>query len=884
MPWTSGQALLSLTASQDAAGDGWVELWVRSGAPAFVGFHAHELQACGPRGVCSEAIVFGGAGGAAEDASLLVSAGHAFVHGVLGVCLSATCSPIHPPTSGDPPRLLSTLSVALPKTGRVCLKGGKLHVAAAGAGSPTVEAVGQVCAPVAFSSSLGPHGNHSGAGARPRRRGVALVKTYKTGSSTLGALLHRYADVRALDVAVNAKALRHARALERHLHPGTQPKPNECLYEFHTFKPCGDDWVASQQRGSSGGVASGGAARGTAAGDEAAGGAAPPKPLQLVIDHSRWMPLEELVERPAATMASDPWRAGTRCGALMRRMRGAVGATYTLFDGATSVATASELSDCVRERAASGRGARRLAGPAAYREAVPGGLLVTIMRWPAARFLSAVEQFNLPQQTGVPCSRTRRKSGGRCYGMTCERDFRFSWHCLNTSVPREGMLATFVRCAFDQRSPTERAASRLADLDGMVSRHPTPTADVARAHAELRARLLSADAARHAVPTASTSPSFWPRRSPSRPRPVPPLGCRAESARRDIPNFRFVQESIANTLGWPLPPQTRSDDLARMLAPPGGAQASSRSGLRGGGGHDATQGGAAFATLALDWIGALASSLDVVLLSEHFDESLLVLARTLGVAPTSLLYISQKRRATPSSAAAAAAHSQRSPAAAAALSAASLANASAWPPAALLDAPDGPWLWPNELDMTLRANWLDALAYLHFNATLWTQVGQLWPGKEGAAALRQELASFRATRARLVDGCNECERLGAARCLDLARSVARAPPPHLCWSLRQDTRSWSEHFFKRLALRFDAAAAARPEAPPLRVVRRMRRESRAAAPARAAGDADGGAGVRTGNVNWWRCPESRAMTPRCARLDRGSERYSLWDCGVCDWR
>ena len=63
-----------------------------------------------------------------------------------------------------------------------------------------------------------------------------MVKTYKTGSSTLGALLHRFADVRGLDVAVNAKALRTDGQLRRRLRPGTQPKPNECLFEFHTFK------------------------------------------------------------------------------------------------------------------------------------------------------------------------------------------------------------------------------------------------------------------------------------------------------------------------------------------------------------------------------------------------------------------------------------------------------------------------------------------------------------------------------------------------------------------------------------------------------------------------------------------------------------------------
>ena len=106
--------------------------------------------------------------------------------------------------------------------------------------------------------------NHSGAAWR--RTGVALVKTYKTGSSTLGSLLHRYADTRGLDVAVNAKALRHSRALEPRLKPGTMPKPTECLYEFHTFKPCGKMWLDAQAHAANSRLA--------------------PKPLQLIIDLS----------------------------------------------------------------------------------------------------------------------------------------------------------------------------------------------------------------------------------------------------------------------------------------------------------------------------------------------------------------------------------------------------------------------------------------------------------------------------------------------------------------------------------------------------------------------------------------------------------------------
>ena len=44
-------------------------------------------------------------------------------------------------------------------------------------------------------------------------------------------------------------------------------------------------------------------------------------------------------------------------------------------------------------------------------------------------------------------------------------------------------------------------------------------------------------------------------------------------------------------------------------------------------------------------------------------------------------------------------------------------------------------------------------------------------------------------------------------CLQRARRSPRHAPPHFCWQLRQDTTSWTEHFFSRSAMRFDATAA-----------------------------------------------------------------------------
>ena len=41
------------------------------------------------------------------------------------------------------------------------------------------------------------------------------------------------------------------------------------------------------------------------------------------------------------------------------------------------------------------------------------------------------------------------------------------------------------------------------------------------------------------------------------------------------------------------------------------------------------------------------------------------------------------------------------------------------------------------------------------------------------------------------------------------------------------------------------------------------------------------AGIVTGNVHWWRCPESRTLPPRCTRLNTAA--YSLREC-ACSWR
>lgn len=214
-------APLELTAYQDTAGDGWIDLLVsRDGGLPMRGFRLDRLRACAGDAVtgCAEVAVFGGSGGLAHAAGWLISAGHAFTHGVYSVCLHEPCV-VQPPGAAQPPRaLLATLSVALPRLRpdtRVCTDGGVLY------GEPRGAAfnLSASCVPLEPPRSpWEPSGGGAGdeaaataaaaAGPRTPPRGVAFIKTYKTGSSTIGSVLHRYAETHALDVAVNAKARR----------------------------------------------------------------------------------------------------------------------------------------------------------------------------------------------------------------------------------------------------------------------------------------------------------------------------------------------------------------------------------------------------------------------------------------------------------------------------------------------------------------------------------------------------------------------------------------------------------------------------------------------------------------------------------------------------
>ena len=216
-------ASLRLAAFHDSWGDGWLELALGE-SPAIRGFRLDNVRAC--QGSCSQVAVFGASGGAAQQAGWLIAAGHAFTHGVYGLCLGGPCV-VRP---GPHQTLLTTLSVAFPRLGpgaRVCTDGGVLYGEQLG---------------VSFNISASCTGLDPQPSPNPRKpaRGVAFVKTYKTGSSTIGSVLHRYAEAHALDVAVNAKAVPHDAALERRLEKREKrARPTDCLYEFHSFKACG---------------------------------------------------------------------------------------------------------------------------------------------------------------------------------------------------------------------------------------------------------------------------------------------------------------------------------------------------------------------------------------------------------------------------------------------------------------------------------------------------------------------------------------------------------------------------------------------------------------------------------------------------------------------
>ena len=330
----------------DAAGDGWIELSL-SGAP-LVGFHADIFACDGRNSSCAPVAVFGGSGGDAEAAGWFIAAGHAFA-GVHGFCLGRGCGAVTPTTG-----LLTRLSVAFPRSPSsasvVCVMDAVVHASASSTPSP------RACTPLLAAPPTAAAPSSAG-------RGVAFVKTYKTGSSTLGSLLHRHADTHALDVAMNAKAVPHRLSLEAHLEKREKrARPTDCLFEFHTLKACGAQWVADQRGG---GVGS--------------GGPRPPplplapKPFGLLADHSRWQPLDEVKSRGLMAPRLPP-----ACDAYV----GAMGGATTTPRDLAAPAGAARLVACIDALVKENPKGTTWRAPAAYRDTVAGGLLLTSARWP----------------------------------------------------------------------------------------------------------------------------------------------------------------------------------------------------------------------------------------------------------------------------------------------------------------------------------------------------------------------------------------------------------------------------------------------------------------------------------------------------------------------
>jgi len=206
--------MLSLHAALDGAGDGWIDVSSHALEP-LVGMRLNLVacetaDAAAARSLagssCATVAVFGGAEGAAERAGWFLAAGHAMSHGVFGFCLAGPCRVVAPVASSAAPLLLTRLSVVIPLVGNstvVCTSPGDVLFTAMGAadasgeaGAPRQVAVPPTCSrPLSLGSSPG---DAAGVGLR---RGVAFVKTYKTGSSTIASLLQRRADIRSLDVS-----------------------------------------------------------------------------------------------------------------------------------------------------------------------------------------------------------------------------------------------------------------------------------------------------------------------------------------------------------------------------------------------------------------------------------------------------------------------------------------------------------------------------------------------------------------------------------------------------------------------------------------------------------------------------------------------------------
>ena len=94
-----GRPQLTLQATVDGAGDGWVDITMQNSAVRIVGFNFHLVACPANATTCKAVPVFGGRDGTAEEAGLFVAAGHVFTHRIFAFCVAESCEGV-PATAG----------------------------------------------------------------------------------------------------------------------------------------------------------------------------------------------------------------------------------------------------------------------------------------------------------------------------------------------------------------------------------------------------------------------------------------------------------------------------------------------------------------------------------------------------------------------------------------------------------------------------------------------------------------------------------------------------------------------------------------------------------------------------------------------------------------
>ena len=190
------------------------------------------------------------------------------------------------------------------------------------------------------------------------------------------------------------------------------------------------------------------------------------------------------------------------------------------------------------------------------------------------------------------------------------------------------MLAAFTRCLF-ARPPTlvESTRAKLADLDAIAAGGSPPNAAVASAMANARDLLHARLNHRQTVKLSSSDSGA-----------DGPIGCGGKW-RGQLPDFRYVQESVPNTLGWPIGP-TGHGGTSRSLGGEKSGPPQEPVPLADGYSEMLIGDGRA-AALAFRWLATVTTGFELAIVTEHFDESLLLLGKEMGWPMQDLLYLSQ---------------------------------------------------------------------------------------------------------------------------------------------------------------------------------------------------------------------------------------------------